>query len=74
MDEHGYLADGWIYDSYYEGWFYTDVNAGMLSGWQFLDHAWYYLNPISDGTKGKMYANCMTPDGYFVGADGRWIP
>ena len=31
---------------------------------------WYYFNPIPDGTKGILYANRRTPDGWFVTEDG----
>ena len=36
-------------------WFRFDANGYMVTGW-FLDGDgnWYYLNPLSDGTKGKM--------------------
>ena len=30
------------------------------------------LNKVSDGTKGIMFANRMTPDGWFVREDGSW--
>lgn len=73
FDEYGYLSDGWIFDPAYQGWFYIDEMQGMLSGWQLIEGQWYYLNPVSDGTKGIMFVNCMTPDGYWVDADGHWI-
>ena len=43
----------------------------MLTGWQLIDHCWYYLNPISDGTKGKLQTNTMI-DGYEVNEIGQW--
>ena len=72
FDEEGYLAEGWIYDTAYRGWFYIDVNVGMLYGWHEINGKWYYLNPVSDGTKGIMLADCVTPDGYYVDPDGAW--
>lgn len=68
----GYLSTGWIYDTFYQGWFYMDANQGMLTGWQFIDGKWYYLNPVSDGTSGIMYAKKRTPDGWLVKEDGSW--
>ena len=68
----GYLSTGWIYDTFYQGWFYMDANQGMLTGWQFIDGKWYYLNPVSDGTRGIMYAKKRTPDGWLVKEDGSW--
>ena len=34
----------------------------------------YYFNPVSDGTRGKLYVNMTTPDGYHVDELGRWVP
>ena len=69
----GYIITGWIYDPVYKYWFYIDVNRGMLTSWQLLNNKWYYFNPVSDGTRGRLFVNTTTPDGYKVGADGAWI-
>ena len=69
----GYIMTSWIYDPEYKNWFYIDVNRGMLTGWQLLNNKWYYFNPVSDGTRGCLFVNTTTPDGYKVGADGAWI-
>lgn len=66
----GYISSGWIYDTIYQGWFYMDENQGMLTGWQFINGKWYYLNPNSDGTAGIMYTKRRTPDGWYVKEDG----
>ena len=68
----GYISSGWIYDTIYQGWFYMDENQGMLTGWQFINGKWYYLNPNSDGTAGIMYTKRRTPDGWHVKEDGSW--
>lgn len=68
----GYLSTGWIYDTLYQGWFYMDENQGMLTGWQFINGKWYYLNSNQDGSAGIMYSNRRTPDGWYVKEDGSW--
>jgi glucan-binding YG repeat protein len=36
-------------------WFYFDGSGNMRSGWyKDTDGNWYFLNNVSDGTKGKM--------------------
>lgn len=39
-------------------------NGQMAYGWQRI-----YL-----GSSGAMLTNARTPDGYYVGADGAWVP
>ena len=47
-------------------WFYLKSN-GALAANEWVGN--YYLGP-----NGAMLTNTWTPDGYFVGADGKWIP
>lgn len=68
----GYLSTGWIYDTLYQGWFYMDENQGMLTGWQFINGKWYYLNSNQDGSAGIMYSKRRTPDSWYVKEDGSW--
>ncbi len=68
----GYLSTGWIYDTLHQGWFYMDENQGMLTGWQFINGKWYYLNSNHDGSAGIMYSKRRTPDGWYVKEDGSW--
>lgn len=68
----GYLSTGWLYDTLYQGWFYMDENQGMLTGWQFINGKWYYLNSNHDGSAGIMYSKRRTPDGWYVKEDGSW--
>lgn len=49
-----------------------DEGSGQFIG--FRKRKWYYFNPVSDGTRGALYVNRTTPDGYVVGADGVWKP
>ena len=47
------------------GWYRFDENGFMNTGWYLdADGSWYYLNPVSDGTKGKMAAGWHWIDGY----------
>lgn len=60
---------GYLYNPYgaagagEAGWFRFDAAGRLLTGWfQDEDGSWYYLNPISDGSLGKMATGW------------RWIP
>ena len=35
----------------------------MLTGWIYVDNNWFYLNPISDGTKGAMKTGLQSING-----------
>ena len=50
-----------------------DGSFDVRSGWQWIDGKCYYFNPVSDGTRGKLYKNCVTPDGYRVNGEGAWM-
>jgi len=85
----GAMQTGWIFDEgrwYYLGengvmktgwrllggkWYYLGQSGAMKTGW-FFDpnyNAWYYLHDEN----GDMLVNTTTPDGYYVGADGKWV-
>lgn len=82
FDENGKMLTGWYTDvdgaRYY---LQEEANGGegrMATGWNLIKNAdgsadWYYFNPISDGTRGKLFVNTTTPDGYAVGSDGAWV-
>lgn len=75
MNEDGYMHTGWLL--YNNQWYYLIPGEGsMHMGWILINGIWYYLNPVyQEGRpQGSMYCNEYTPDGYFVGADGAWIP
>lgn len=71
-EESGAMKTGWHADANTGSWYYLDEESGeMKTGWvQTDDGKWYYLNP----SNGTMYANQRTPDGYFVNANGEWVP
>ena len=56
-------------------WYYLDpINGDMQTGWQLINGFWHYFNPVSDGPKGALFVNTLTPNGYKVNTEGRWIP
>lgn len=59
-------------------WFWFDEQGVMVTGWRWIagkdgKKRCYYFNPVSDGTKGRLYRNEITPDGYQVNENGVWI-
>ncbi len=48
-------------------WFRFDENGKMITGWYYDsgDRYWYYLNPVSDGTLGRMMTGWVIIDGYY---------
>ena len=51
-------------------WYYFEGQGYMATGWLCLDGRWYYL----DRENGDLYVNCWTPDHYWVGPDGVYVP
>lgn len=50
-------------------WYCFDEVGYLRYGWIYWNDKWYYCNE-----KGALLANTRTPDGYYVGGDGVWIP
>ena len=50
-------------------WYFFDERGYRVTGWVKWKDLWYYM-----GSSGAMCTNTRTPDGYYVGADGVWIP
>ena len=48
---HKSTAGGWKDDRY------LDTDGVALSGWQYIDKKWYYLNPANDNKKAKGWVN-----------------
>ena len=77
------LTSEWYYDSGYQ--YYLKDDGYRAEGWTLIDNSWYYFNQkghlatdkwIDDkyvDYSGKMLTGTWTPDGYYVGADGKWI-
>ncbi len=53
-------------------WYFLDANGNMVVGWQYINGAWYYFNPISDGTRGAMKTGWIYDNGtwYYLKSSG----
>lgn len=78
FDDTGLMVTDWKQvDS--KWYFLNPVSDGlkgkMLTGWQWIDGRCYYLSDQSENfhSKGAMYINEKTPDGYSVDSTGAWI-
>lgn len=63
-----YTTNGWQYIN--NQWYAFDNVGYMRTGWIPWNGVWYYC----DAASGAMLTNARTPDGYWVNADGVWIP
>lgn len=75
FDSRGYaLQSAWYYDEGYRGWYYLDENCKMVRGkkdkplWKWIDGGCYAF-----GEDGRMFRECVTPDGWKVDGSGIWI-
>lgn len=66
LESSGARVTGWKQIN--RNWYYLDDNGIMLTGWQFINGKWYFLDK-----SGAMYANRMTPDGYYVDGSGVFV-
>ncbi len=77
FNEEGYMQTGWYTDidgnRYYLSPADGSPQGSMVTGWQLIDDRWYYFNMESDGTKGRLLYNTVTPDGYYVNGKGEWM-
>ena len=63
----GQMATGWIQDG--GKWYYLNGSGAMAANkWVKSGSYWYYL-----GSNGAMLTNTITPDGYRVDSEGRWV-
>ncbi|MFU0811160.1 hypothetical protein [Olsenella sp. AGMB03486] len=80
----GAMGTGWQLVN--GAWYWFADNGAMRTGWQKINGSWYCLSGsgamLHDcwvgnyylGSSGAMLTNATTPDGYYVGADGAWVP
>lgn len=61
FNQEGYMSTGWVWDN--GNWYFTNSDGAMLTGWVVVDNKGYYLNPISDGSKGAMATGTKMIDG-----------
>jgi glucan-binding YG repeat protein len=76
------MVTGWFQDQ--DGYRYylnpvSDRTLGrMMTGWVWIPGEdgqlrCYYFQEHSDGWRGALYKNRMTPDGFMVNDEGAWI-
>ncbi len=75
FDNRGYaLQDSWYHDEKNNVWYYLDENCKMVRGskdrplWVCIDGGCYAFNE-----EGRVYFDCVTPDGFRVDETGNWI-
>lgn len=82
FDKDGAMQTGWFTDhdgNQYYLWPQGDGTQGhMVTGWHWIQGPdekarCYYFNTVSDGMKGRLFRNEITPDGYQVNENGVWI-
>ena len=71
FDENGKPQTGWYQEN--QIWYFLNTVHDGYYG-RALSNQWAWIDGYSYSfdADGKMYANCITPDGYEVNADGRW--
>ena len=75
FDSRGYaLQDAWYYDEGCKAWYYLNDECKMVRSsegkvlWLCLDGDCYAF-----GEDGRMYCDCVTPDGFVVDESGAWV-
>lgn len=57
------VKSNWLFVD--NNWFYFDANGYMMTGLQAIDGRIFYLNPVSDGTRGAMLTGVQIVNGLF---------
>ena len=68
LNEDGYRVTGWQNIDGVD--YYFEQDGHMLIGWQKIDGNWYFFEFVPDSSRGIMYAETQTPDGYMTDAEG----
>ncbi|OOP74676.1 N-acetylmuramoyl-L-alanine amidase [Clostridium beijerinckii] len=75
FDSRGYaLQNSWYHDEGDKVWYYLDDECKMVRGskekalWKCINGKCYAF-----GEDGKMYCDCVTPDGHNISINGEWI-
>jgi|GEM_PF-1196308 len=63
--DNSYTVNNWQYIG--DKWYYFDQSGYMYTGWLSWQGAYYYMGEYG------MLTSTWTPDGYYVGADGKWL-
>ena len=66
FDEQGNMLTGWL-DMYGRWKYYDESGALVRNSWKKIGGTWYCFDEW-----GFMYADEITPDGYYVDANGAW--
>ena len=72
FDSQGSMVTGWVKTADSKWYFFENAknaNEGsMITGWKEVQGSWYYFTP-----DGSMMVSGITPDGFMIGADGKWV-
>ena len=72
FDEFGNMLTGYVKTidnkTYLFEYEKTLREGQMIIGWRYINGFWYYFS-----ADGSMLINAITPDGYYVGSDGKWV-
>ena len=70
FDSTGTMTTGWVRDSLNNYYFFETANndnvGKMVTGWKQVGNDLYFF-----GFDGKMAVDTITPDGLYVGSDGK---
>ncbi|MCI8517880.1 MAG: hypothetical protein HFG75_13610 [Hungatella sp.] len=82
FNAQGQMVTGWFQDKdgrrYYLNPVSDNTKGRMMTGWNWIAgtdgiRRCYYFQEQSDGSRGAMFENRKTPDGYEVNQKGEWI-